>query len=142
MVQWLRSWHWNQTDVDSIPTYLLISFMTLGKLPDIYELYHLPHLWNGDNNITLLEGLLRELHELLCVCVCVLSHFSHGQLFATLWTVACQALLSMGFSRQEHWSWLQCPPPGDLPYLGIKCASHMSPALTGRVFTSNASHQF
>ena len=36
-------------------------------------------------------------------------------LFATLWTVACQAPLSMGFSRQEYWSGLACPPPGDLP---------------------------
>ena len=35
---------------------------------------------------------------------CLLSHFSHVQLFVTLWTVACQAPLSMGFSRQEYWS--------------------------------------
>ena len=41
---------------------------------------------------------------------CMLSHFSHVQLFATLWTVACQASLSMGFSRQEYWSGLSCPP--------------------------------
>ena len=39
---------------------------------------------------------------------------------ATLWTVACQAPLSMGFSRQEYWSGLPCPPPGDLPNPGIK----------------------
>ena len=46
---------------------------------------------------------------------CVLSRFSRVQLFGTLWTVTCQAPLSMGFSRQEYWSWLLCPPPGDLP---------------------------
>ena len=46
--------------------------------------------------------------------VSMLSHFSHVQLFATLRTVACQALLSMGFSRQEYWSGLPCPTPGDL----------------------------
>ena len=40
---------------------------------------------------------------------------SHIQLFATPWTVACQAPLSMGFSRQEYWSGLPFPPPGDLP---------------------------
>ena len=45
----------------------------------------------------------------------VLSHFSYAQLFATLWTVAHQASLSMGFSRQEYWSGLPCPLPGDLP---------------------------
>ena len=53
----------------------------------------------------------------------VLSHFSCIQLFATLWTVARQAPLSMGFSRQEYWSELLCPPPGDLPGLGIKTMS-------------------
>ena len=50
----------------------------------------------------------------------VLSRFSHVQLFATLWTVAHQASLSMGFSRQEYWSGLPCPPPGDLPDPGIE----------------------
>jgi len=44
----------------------------------------------------------------------------------TPWTVACQASLSMGFSRQEYWSGLPCPPPGDLPNPGIK---PRSPAL-------------
>ena len=44
----------------------------------------------------------------------MLSCFSHVQLFATLWTLACQAPLSMGFSRQEYWSGLPCPPLGDL----------------------------
>ena len=46
---------------------------------------------------------------------CVVSHFSRVQLSATLWTIAHQAPLSMGFSRQEYWSELPCPPPGDLP---------------------------
>ena len=58
----------------------------------------------------------------------VLSRFSHVQLCATLWTAACQALLPMGFSRQEHWSGLPSPPPGDLPYSGTKPASLTSPA--------------
>ena len=43
------------------------------------------------------------------------SCFSRVQLSATLWTIACQAPLSMGFSRQEHWNELPCPPPGNLP---------------------------
>ena len=47
--------------------------------------------------------------------VCMLSRFSHVQLFAILWTVAQQAPLSMGFSMQECWSELPCPPPGNLP---------------------------
>ena len=52
--------------------------------------------------------------------VCVLSRFNHVQLFATPWTVAQQSPLSMGFSRQEYWSELPFPSPGDLPNPGIK----------------------
>ena len=47
----------------------------------------------------------------------------------TLWTVAHQAPLSMGFSRQEYWSELVCPPPGDLPNPGIESESPVSLAL-------------
>ena len=61
--------------------------------------------------------------------VCILSHFSHIRLFATLWTVACQAPLSMGFSRQEYWSGLLWPPPGYIPDPGIEPISLVSPAL-------------
>ena len=68
----------------------------------------------------------------------MLSCFSHVQLFATLWTIACQAPLSMGLSRQEHWSGLPCPPPGDLPNPGIERVSFASPALAGRFFTPGA----
>ena len=57
------------------------------------------------------------------VTVCVLTRFSSIQLFATLWAVARQAPLSMEFSRQEYWSGLPCPPPGDLPDPGINLAS-------------------
>ena len=49
-------------------------------------------------------------------------------LFVTVWTLANQAPLSMGFSRQGYWSGLPCPPPGDLPDPGIKPASLMFPA--------------
>ena len=60
-----------------------------------------------------------------------LSRFSYVQLFMIPWTAACQAPLSMEFSRQENWKGLQCPPPGDLPDSGIEPASLMSPALAG-----------
>ena len=49
--------------------------------------------------------------------------FSRVQLFATPWTVAYQAPLSVGFSRQEYWSGLPFPSPGDLPDPGIKPGS-------------------
>ena len=56
---------------------------------------------------------------------------SRVQLFAILWTVAHQVSLSMGFSRQEHWSGLPFPSPGDRPYSGIEPAS---PALAGGLY--------
>ena len=60
------------------------------------------------------------------MCVCVLSRFSYVQLFATLWTIARQASLSMEFSRQECWSGLPFLPAGDLPNPGIELASPAS----------------
>ena len=51
------------------------------------------------------------------------------QRFATLWTVVLRAPLSMGFSWQEYWSGLPCPPPEDIPNPGVEPASPVSPAL-------------
>ena len=68
----------------------------------------------------------------------MLSFFSRVWLFATIWTVALQALLSMGFSRQKYQSGLPCPPPEDLPDPGIKPAFLTSPALAGSCFTASA----
>ena len=62
---------------------------------------------------------------------CILSHFSRVQLLATPWTVAHQAPLSMGFSRQEYWSGLPFPSPGDLSDPGIESTSHYV-SCTGR----------
>ena len=56
----------------------------------------------------------------------------------TLWTVAHQAPLTMGFSRQEYWSGLPCPPPGGLSNPEIGLTSLLSPALAGRFFTTRA----
>ena len=67
---------------------------------------------------------------------CLLSHFRRVQFFATLWTVAHHAPLSMGFSRQECWRGFPWPPPGDLPDSGIEPASLLSPALAGGFFTT------
>ena len=63
------------------------------------------------------------------------KNFSRVQICVTLRTVACQAPLSMGFSRQEYWSAVPYLPPGDLPDPGIKPKSLTSPALAGRFFT-------
>ena len=66
----------------------------------------------------------------------MLSRFSCVQLFAI---IARQAPLPLGFSRQEYWSELPCPPPGDLPDPGIETASSAPPALSGRFFTAEPS---
>ena len=71
----------------------------------------------------------------------VLSHFRRVQHFATPWTVARQAPLSMGFSRREDWSGLPCPPPGGLPDPGVEPISLMSPALAGGSFTTRATRE-
>ena len=68
------------------------------------------------------------------VYVYVLSSFSRVQLCVTLWAVALQAPLSMGFFQQEYWNGLPCPPPGDLPDPGIKPASPASPTLLVEFF--------
>ena len=68
----------------------------------------------------------------------MLSHFSRVRLCASLWTVARQAPLSMGFSRQEYWSGLPFPSPGDRPNPGIEPTSLRSPVLAGRFFTASA----
>ena len=63
---------------------------------------------------------------------------SHVRLFVIPWMVARQAPLSMGFSRQEYWSGLSFPPPGDHPDPGIEPSSLESPALAGGFFITNA----
>ena len=76
-----------------------------------------------------------NIHTCMCVCVCgrVLSHISHVQLFATPQTVAHQAPLSMGFPRQEYWSGLPFPTPGDLPIPGVEPPPLEYPALAGQI---------
>ena len=70
------------------------------------------------------------------ISVCARMHtLHHVWLFTTQWTVACQALLSMRFLRQEYWSGLPCPSPGDFPNPGIQPVFLISPALTDGFFT-------
>ena len=65
---------------------------------------------------------------------CIASVMSDSEI---PWTATYKAPLSMGFSRQEYWSGLPCPPPGDLPDPGINPVSLMSLALAGGFFTTN-----
>ena len=86
------------------------------------------------------------IEDLLCAkylaCACMLSHFNSVQLFATLWTVACQAPLYMGFFWQEYWTGLPFPSPGALLDPGIDATSPESPALAGGFFTTDQPRNF
>ena len=93
----------------------------------LHSLSDLPfccHISSDCDPASPLTGRHLWLHS--CEHACVLSHFSCVPLFVTPWTIARQAPLSMGFSRQEYWSGLPCPSPGDLPDPGIE---PRSPAL-------------
>ena len=64
------------------------------------------------------------------------NHFSSVQIFATPWTVVFQVPQSVGFSSQEYWNRLPCPPPEDLPDPGIKPMTPCSSNIAGRFFTT------
>ena len=70
----------------------------------------------------LFANAFQGLQEGMCVCMRLVASVMSDS-FVTLWTVALQAPPSMGFSRQEYWSGLPCPPAGDLPNPGIKPGS-------------------
>ena len=78
------------------------------------------------------------MHSLLSLKSFWFFLLSHVQLFTTPWTEAFQGPLSIGFPRQEYWSGLPFPSPGDLPDPGIKPVSLVSPALAGGFFTTSA----
>ena len=67
---------------------------------------------------------------------CMLIHLRSAWFIATQWTVAHQDTLSLGFSRQEEWSGLPSPPPGNLSYPRVEPMSLMSPTLASRFFTT------
>ena len=81
----------------------------------------------------------------VCMCVCIRAHthaqsLSHVRLFATSWTIDHQAPPSIGFPRQEYWSGLPLPSPGDLPDPGIKLISPARVCCVGRQILYRLSH--
>ena len=75
--------------------------------------------------------------QLTLLYLAVKCLFAENQIVSHLWTIVCHTPLSMGFSKQEQWSRLPCPPPGNLPDPGIEPVSLMSPALSGELFTTS-----
>ena len=104
-------------------------FSQLGKLQVTYNIWHI-------SISCLILTSLSQLCVCVCVCVCAHCHFSRVQLFATPWTVAFLAPLSMGFSRQEYWNGFPRPLPRDLPNPGVKYTSLKSSVLAGGFFNT------
>ena len=112
----------------------LLYYMWEGKLVSHYgEQYGVSFKKKTKNRLTVWSSNPALGHVLSC--------FSRVQLFVTLWSVACHVSLSMEFFKQQYWSGLPCPSPGDLPNPGIKPAFLMSPTLAGRLFTTNTTWQ-
>ena len=88
---------------------------------DAFSVFHFLFMFADNSFVKLFWNL--EGFWSLCMSI-IASDMSVG--FVALWTIACQVRLSMGFSRQAYWSGLPCPPPRDLPGLGIKPVSPMS----------------
>ena len=111
----------------------------------MYPYVHCSIMYNSqDMEASIDEWMDKKEVVCVCTCVCVMEYwkwkcqlFNCVRLFATAWTIALQVPLFMGFSRQDYWNGLQCPPPGDLSNPGIEPASLMSPALAGGFFTTS-----
>ena len=117
----------NEGDLGSIPA--------LGRSPQRRERLPTPVFWPGEfhglyNSWDHKEWDMTEQLS-LSLFIQMKSALTIDPLFVTAWTVACQAPLSMEFSRQQYWSGLPFPPPGDLSDLRIEASS---PALAGKLF--------
>ena len=114
-----------------------------GQTPDITQFY--PQIMQVSNFYLFICPELPRIYFCFtnrdfahfCINACMLSCFRNVQLIVIPRTIDHQAPLSLGFSRQEYWSVLPCPSPGDLPNPGIKPVTLMSPALAGRFFTTS-----
>ena len=92
--------------------------------------------WSPPTSYLISAGYHVKFLYLSNLLVCMLRHYSPVQLCASLWCVTFQASLPMAFSRQEYWSGLWCPFPGDLPNPGIKPMSLTFPVWAGGFFTT------
>ena len=98
------------------------TMIQLYTYPHTHSFSYSPYRLSQNSEYSFLCYKVSPCFYLMCVC----ESLSHVRLFATPWTVAHQAPLSMGFSRQEYWSGLPFPSPGNLPDSGIE---RRSPAL-------------
>ena len=114
----------------NMPSRLVITFLPRSK--------RLLISWLQSPSAVILEPKKIKSVTLSIVSPSICHELSHVQLFATPWTMAHQAPLSMRFSRQEYWNGLPFPPSGDRPNPGIERESPASPALVGGFFTAGS----
>ena len=114
------SFSYNATEIGSVVNF--ISPLNTNLLIVLFSL-----IWVSSSRLSFaLHQKEVYLYSIIGGHAYMLSHFSRVRLFVTFWTVAHQAPLSMGFSRQEYWRGWTCSPPGDLCDPGIKPVSHIS----------------
>ena len=123
---------WQATVHGVTKSWTRLTFTFSFDLQSHQKLLNTQNMIDDGNSVSFqLECIFKSVH--VCMCVCMLSHLSRVQLFVTPWTVAFQAPLSMGFSRQEYWSGLPFPSSGDFPDPVIELRS---PALEADALTS------
>ena len=125
-------------------------FLFLSSIMEEYKHSWTNHNWGKMDKIFSVKELMADVYNMLTIWAsllyfgnasslpCVLRRLSHVRLFVTPWTVAYQAPLSMGFSRQEYWNGLPFPPSGNLPNTGFEPSSPVSPTLARRFFPTSA----
>ena len=109
----------------------------VGKIQWRRDRLPTPVFWPGESHGLYRPWCHKESDTTEQLSLGVLSYFSHVQLFVTPWTIAHEAPLSMGFSRQEYWSCLPFPPPGDLLDPKIELVSPASPEVEGARVNTN-----
>ena len=121
----MKTWLWNKIRL-SIYKAIHFIFSSIGRLPTLHcfpglNIHGLSCTDARTYDLDEKSYILSSVKVLIIsqrICVCVLSHFGHVWLFVTLWIAAYHASLSVGFSRQEYWNELPCPPPGTFPTQG------------------------
>ena len=97
---------------DSLALSMIQRMLAIWSL--VYLCFLNPAWISGSSRFTYFWSLAWRILSITLLVCAVLSHFSHVRLFVTLWTIACQAFLSMGFSRQEYWSGFPFPSPASV----------------------------
>ena len=130
-------WYWKLFKMRSISCYYVELAMVVISLLQTIILHYYDLLYSYCMLLFFIHLYYQYIYVYLCVCAQLCPNLW------TLWTIGHQAPLSMGFPRQEYWSGLPCPSPGDFPHSGIKdphTTSLAAPTLASRFFITSGKH--